>query len=249
MALEENWHDDDSFWLAVEPFMFNKERWEGTAGEVDLLLKLVPLLPEAVICDVGCGPGRFSLELARHGFQVIGIDRTEPYLHSGRNRAKADGLYVEFVLADMRSFVWPNAVDCAISMYTTFGFFEYAADNQLVLENINRSLKDGGVLVMEMMGKEILARIFLPRGWDQAGGKYLLQERKVSKDWSWIENRWILIDGRNRLDYIVSHWVYAATELKKMLLDTGFDRVQFFGNLKGEPYDQNAERLVAVAYK
>ncbi len=249
MAHAEKWHDDDSFWLAVEPFMFDKERWEGTAGEVDLLLKLVPLHPEAVICDLGCGPGRFSLELARRGFKVIGIDRTEPYLHSGRNMAAEEGLDVEFILDDMRSFVRPNAVDCVISMYTTFGFFEEAADNQLVLDNINRSLKKGGLLLMEMMGKEILARIFLPRGWDQVGDKYLLQERKVSKDWSWIENRWILMDGRNRIEYNVSHWVYAATELKKMLIDTGFYRVQVFGNLKGEPYDQNAERLVAVAYK
>ena len=172
MASERVWYNDDSFWLALEPFMFTKERWEGTPDEVDLLLELIELSSGAVICDVGCGPGRFSLEFARRGFQVTVIDRTLPYLESGRKRAADEGLAIEFVQADMRSFVRPNAHDCAISMYTTFGYFEDAADNRQVLENIHRSLKDGGILVIEMIGKEILARIFLHRGWDQAGDPY-----------------------------------------------------------------------------
>ena len=249
MTPERVWYNDDSFWLALEPFMFTKERWEGTPDEVDLLLELVELSPGAVICDVGCGLGRFSLEFARRGFQVTATDRTLPYLESGRKRAADEGLAVEFVQADMRSFVRPNALDCAISMYTTFGYFEDAADNRQVLENIYRSLRGGGTLVIEIIGKEILARIFLHRRWDQAGDAYLLQERKVSKDWSWLENRWILIDGQNRTEYIIGHWAYSATELKKMLHETGFGRVQVFGNLDGDPYDQNAQRLVAVAYK
>jgi hypothetical protein len=41
MAPEQVWYNDDSFWLALEPFMFTKERWEGTPDEVDLLLELV----------------------------------------------------------------------------------------------------------------------------------------------------------------------------------------------------------------
>jgi hypothetical protein len=100
-----------------------------------------------------------------------------------------------------------------------------------------------------MVGKEILARIFLDRRWDQVGDVYLLQERKVSKDWSWMENRWILIDGQNRTEYNINHWAYSATELKQLLHETGFGRVHIFGNLEGDPYDQNAQRLVAVAYK
>jgi hypothetical protein len=51
-----------------------------------------------------------------------------------------------------------------------------AADNRLVLENILCSLKEDGKLVIEMIGKEILARIFLHRSWDQVGDAYLLQE-------------------------------------------------------------------------
>ena len=100
-----------------------------------------------------------------------------------------------------------------------------------------------------MVGKEILARIFLERRWDQVGDVYLLQERKVSKDWSWMENRWILIDGQKQTEYNINHWTYSAAELKQLLHETGFGRVQIFGNLKGDPYDQNAQRLIAVAHK
>ena len=246
---ERNWHDNDSFWEALEPFMFTERRWEGTPEEVNLLLDLVSLNAGDRVCDVGCGPGRFSLELTRRGFRVTGIDRTKYFLASGRRRAAEEGLDLEFIQSDMRSFVRPGTFDCAISIYTTFGYFEDPAENLQALKNIHRSLKADGVLVMEMMGKEVLARMFLERGWDQVGDGFLLQERKVSKDWSWMENRWILISGQNRTEYNVSHWIYSATELKQMLLSTGFGRVNIFGDFKGDPYDHNAQRLVAVAYK
>jgi hypothetical protein len=71
----------------------------------------------------------------------------------------------------------------------------------------------------------------------------------VSQDWSRLENRWILIDGQYQTEYNIGHWAYSATEFKKMLHETGFGRVQIFGNLESDPYDQNAHRLVAVAYK
>lgn len=244
-----DWHTEDSFWQALEPFMFNEERWTGTVHEVDLLLELVDLDPEAYVCDIGCGPGRFSLELSRRGFQVIGVDRTEFYLESGRMRAAKENLDLNFMKADMRSFVRPNAFDGVISMYTTMGYFEDPAENLQVLKNIYRSLREKGVLLIELMGKEVLARIFVDRGWDQVGNVFFLQERKVNKDWSWMENRWILLDGQKRIEYQVNHWIYSAVELREMLQDVGFTGIQIYGNLAGGQYDQTADRLIAVAYK
>jgi hypothetical protein len=100
-----------------------------------------------------------------------------------------------------------------------------------------------------MTGKEVLARIFQERDWEEHGELLLLEERKILRDWSWVENRWILIDGERRTEYNVSHWIYSASEIQSMLEGCGFSNVSFYGALDGSPYDLSAKRLIAVARK
>jgi SAM-dependent methyltransferase len=179
------------------------------------------------------------------------VDRTAAYLQMARQKAAAEGLRVEWIQADMREFLRPGTFDVAINLYTSFGYFEDPGEDRRVAENLFRSLKPGGLLLMEMMGKEILARIFVPRDWQaMSDGSFFLQERKVSRDWSWMKNRWIVIkpDGR-REEYTVSHRLYDGAGLRRLLLDVGFESVDLYGGLGGESYDTKAQRLTAVARK
>jgi SAM-dependent methyltransferase len=243
------WHDDDEFWNLMAPFMFGEERWAGTPAEVDQLVQLVDLAPESIVLDLACGPGRHSLELARRGHMVTGVDRTVSYLRQAHYRAAGEGLDIDFVENDMREFCRPDSYDLAISVFTAFGYFEDPDENQRVLRNVYDSLHEGGVFVLELMGKEALARVFQERDWQEQDGLLMLEERRPVKDWSWMDARWILIDGTRRLEYQFGHWIYSAVELKEMLLEASFASVFCFGSLAGEPYDQHARRLTAVARK
>jgi SAM-dependent methyltransferase len=243
------WHEDDDFWNLMAPFMFDDARWAGTPEEVDQLEALVDLAPESAVLDLGCGPGRHSLELARRGHTVTGVDRTISYLRQARYRAAAEGLDVDFIEGDMREFCRPGCYDLAINMFTAFGYFEDAEENQQVLCNVCDSLRQDGVLVLELMGKEALARIFRERDWQERDGLLLLEERRTARDWSWMNGRWILIDDTERFEYRFGHWIYSAYELKQMLHAAGFSRVSVYSGLAGEPYDHNATRLTAAAWK
>jgi len=75
----------------------------------------------------------------------------------------------------------------------------------------------------------------------------MLEERKLSQNWGWMENTWILLCGSERKSYTLSHRLYAGTELASLLQQAGFTSVALFGGLEGVAYDQNARRLVAVA--
>jgi SAM-dependent methyltransferase len=242
------WHDDDVFWIKMAPVLFPPSRLEAAHRDVEAVLSLTGIAGGTVL-DMGCGVGRHSLELARRGFNVTGVDRTQVYLQEAGKQAEAEGLGIEFLQADMRDFQRNEKFDAALSLFTTFGYFENPAENEQVLLNIYKALKSPGVLVMEMMGKEILARIFLERGWQQVGEYYFLEERSISRDWSWVENRWILISEDERYEVKISHWVYSAVELRGMLTAYGFREVQIYGDLAGAPYDTNANRLVVVAKK
>jgi SAM-dependent methyltransferase len=243
------WHEDNSFWETMAPALFGHRRLAAAPVEVEQVLRLVVPSPGARVLDLCCGPGRHSLELARRGFRVTGVDRTTSYLEKAREGAGKEKLDIEFVQDDMRRFCRPDTFDFAIMMFTSFGYFSDPAQNRQVLVNLCRSLKTGGALVMEMMGKEILARIFSERDWVEIDDVILMEERKVGKEWNWIETRWILLRGQERNEFRLTLWLWSAGELSQLLRDCGFGSVAVYGDLEGAAYDDKAKRLVAVARK
>jgi SAM-dependent methyltransferase len=243
------WHEEDTFWETVGPVLFTARRWEGTPREVHAMVTLLGLSPGARVLDLCCGVGRHSLELARSGFQVTGVDRTATYLQEARRRAGEEGLQVEFIQEDMRTFVRPGGFDAAINYFTSFGYFESDDDDRRVLANAHRSLRASGVLLMDMMGKEILARVFTERGWHEEDGMLILEERKLASDWSSLDNRWVIIEDGERREVRLTVRQYSAAELCRLLKDAGFERVDVYGDLSGAPYDMGAKRLVVVAHK
>ncbi len=243
------WHEQNGFWETVP--MFSERLLQIAPEQVDAVVALLGIQPGAAVLDLPCGVGRHSLELARRGFRVTGVDRTAAYLKTARDRAAAEGLELELLQSDMREFVRPGCFDAALNLFTSFGYFEDPAEDRQVAQNLFRSLKPGGALVLEMMGKEVLARIFIPRDWEELpDGSLFLQERRVTQDWTWMENRWILIGPDDqRSEYFVSHRIYDGAGLRSLLLDVGFDSVDVYGGLDGKPYDTEARRLTAVARK
>ena len=246
---EKAWYERDDFWKLLAPALFTSERMLSAKEEVEHLLSLLALQAGAGICDLCCGVGRHSLELAQRGFSVTGVDRTELYLQEARKKAEAKGLQIRFVQEDMRKFCEANAFDAVINVFTSFGYFEEAADDKRVLENVYTSLKDGGKLLIDIMGKEVLARIFQEKRWVEEDGVIVLEEAKLSEDWSSLESRWIIIRDGRQDEYRIRLRLYSASELSELLKGCGFGQVNVYGDLSGLPYDLAAKRLVLVAHK
>ncbi|MBN2464261.1 class I SAM-dependent methyltransferase [candidate division WOR-3 bacterium] len=243
------WFEDDAFWAAFTPTLFGEERWRLAARDAEPLTKLLSLEPGVSVLDLCCGPGRFSVELARRGFRVTGVDRTALYLKEARKRARQQKLDVEFVREDMRRFVRPRAFDACINMFTSFGYFERQADDFKVCRNVYRSLRPGGRFLIQAAGKEWLARNFQPTDWREVDGNYILEERKVAPGWTGLENRWVLVRKGKVREFRFFLRVYSGVELRDLLLRAGFAKADIYGGLNAEPYDHNARWLVAVGRK
>jgi SAM-dependent methyltransferase len=243
------WHEDDDFWEVMAPKIFGQGHWNSAPAEVECVISLLKINPGAYVLDLCCGPGRHSLELARRGFRVVGVDRTSKYIEEARKQAEAQGLNVEFLQEDMRNFCRPETYDAALNLYTSFGYFENPEEDRQVLKNVYSSLKKGGKLVIDVMGKEVLARIFRERDWHEEDGIIFLEERKLSNGWSRIQNRWIMIKGEERKEFTFSLRLYSGEELSLLLSESGFNSVELFGDLSRMPYDHTAKRLVALAIK
>ncbi|MCK4807119.1 MAG: methyltransferase domain-containing protein [Candidatus Aegiribacteria sp.] len=242
------WFEHDDFWELTYPFMFPETRNEKAEEDVLSVLSLSRIETGDVL-DLCCGPGRFSIPLARMGYSVTGVDTTGFLLDIARNRASLENVEVEWVEEDMRGFLRPGSYDLVLNMFTSFGYFQNHSDNMKVLANVNESLRQGGKFVMEIMGKETLASIFHPvTDVETDEGLLLIQRHKIEDGWNRIENDWLLIDNDRVLGrWKFSHWVYSATELRNMLRDAGFSNVEVYGNLEGTPYNSDSGRLIVVA--
>ena len=150
----------------------------------------------------------------------------------------------------MRRFVRPGKFNLACNLFSSFGYFEREEDNLQVLRNLCESLAGGGVLVMEMLGKERLARVWKDSICaDLPDGSVLLQRPRVGENWTRVHNQWRLIKEGTARSFEFQHYIYSGRELQDRLMVAGFKSLELYGDLQGLPYGLDALRLVAVARK
>ncbi|MDA8278964.1 MAG: class I SAM-dependent methyltransferase [Actinomycetota bacterium] len=86
------------------------ERFAGTVWPAEpdqTLVELVSPLPPGRALDLGCGPGRNAIWLARRGWRVTGVDASSVGLSQAEARARDAGVTLELVEADVLAYVPP----------------------------------------------------------------------------------------------------------------------------------------------
>ncbi|MFA6508782.1 MAG: class I SAM-dependent methyltransferase [Treponemataceae bacterium] len=256
------WFSEAAFWERFAPVMFDPDRWAEVPAVADGIERLAGKAPgknpagragadraRSVPCalDLCCGTGRISIELALRGWQTVGVDITASYLAAARESADDEGVALELIEQDVRRFVRPAAFDVALNLYVSFGYFDNAADDALLARNALKSLRPHGCFIIETLGKEIAVREFTDGEWFERGGYTVLTEFSVVDSWAALRNRWILLKDGERFDRSFDQRLYSGTELRRLLLDAGFSSVELYGEWDGEPYDEKARVLIAVA--
>ena len=276
MKYKTEWFNDDEFWQHYAPVMFDDKRWAEVPAAADGITRLAGLdlyneksprrksgaaVPKnrksgsqsesegPQIIDLCCGFGRITLELARRGFTASGVDITASYLDTARDDAAYEGLQIEFIQDDVRKFKRKETYDVAVNLYNSFGYFENPKDDLLFLKNAFFSLRENGALIIDVLGKEIAVRDYTEAEWFERAGYTVLTECFPVDSWASTWNRWILLkDGKRREKTFVQR-LYAASELRSLLLKAGFSAVELYGSWDESPYDNDAQTLIAVARK
>lgn len=243
------WFENQLLWESLCPFIFPQVRFDIAEEQVEKVLKLTEFKGRDIL-DLCCGPGRHSVALAKKGLTVTGVDRSSFLLEKAKARAEEQQVTVEWVEEDMRKFVRPGAFDLILNMFTSFGYFEDKAEDLQVLRNIYQSLRPRGVFFIDVAGKEIVAKWFQPTNSQElSDGSLLVQRHEIIDDWSRIRNEWIVVKQGKAEVFRFQHTIYSAQELKDRLQQSGFQRVQMWGDLDGNAYGTNAQRLVMAAWK
>ena len=89
---------------------------KGTEQEVDFLWDALHLQAGSRVLDVGCGPGRHALALARRGATVTGIDISEEFIALARAAAAAEDVPCDFRVADARRLAFDRQFDAVVCL-------------------------------------------------------------------------------------------------------------------------------------
>lgn len=144
--------DQAAFWnerYSSDEYLF------GTAPNAFLAREVHRLKPGSKVLAIADGEGRNSTFLAQHGHNVVATDVSEKALEKARSLAERRGVEVEYRQVDLAKWHWPeNAFDAAVGI-----FIQFAGPvlRDAIFEGIHRSLKPGGLLLLEGYREEQLA--------------------------------------------------------------------------------------------
>jgi SAM-dependent methyltransferase len=233
----------DELYLQLFPFPEAAQ----TDDEVSALVQLLPC-PPAKILDLACGQGRHAVRLAQHGYQVVGVDTSRPFLGDAQRAADELGVTLDLVESDMREIAYEREFDGVVSFFTAWGYHD-DDENQHVLQRIARSLRDGGRLVMDMIHRDWLMSVYTPKDWlTLRDGTDVVVDRHFDavRGVNVVSHRWPGPDGRtNERQHRLR--IYTATEIDGMLRNAGLRPTAWYGGPSLEPFDHTSRRLLVVA--
>jgi len=218
--------------------------------------------PVKEVLDLACGTGGPTLELAKRGYSVMGVDLHSEMLKIAEEKASKLGVNVKFIQGDVRNIDFNEEFDAVTMFFTSISYMTSSEDLEKLLRNVYKALKPGGVFIADAPNPIAFAFTLGkkegPSIWDVPHD----DERIIIIDYREVENvtavvyfkRIITIvkpDGSSKT-YFMNDKIrlYTAYELKTSAKDVGFNYVKIYGDLNwAEEELKNANRLFLVARK
>ncbi|MFC3195007.1 class I SAM-dependent methyltransferase [Marinicella sediminis] len=244
-----SWFDDNSMWEVFYDCMFDDDSFALADEQCAQVLRLIGQTPGSIL-DLACGPGRHVLGFARRQLPVTGVDLSGYLLNQAANLVSQQELTANLVHSDLLDYQPTGRFDLITNLFTSFGYYPDAEQNQQVLNNACTWLNIGGTLLIDTFGKEQAARDIEPVHCTEYDNGDLRFERPLLIDQMRIyANEWTLVRGNKAYRWEYQHYVYSADEITAMLKLAGFSEVMIYGSLDGADYDLEADRLVVLARK
>ena len=231
----------------VDPELFA----ERTAKEIEFVTGTLALPDDAAMLDLCCGWGRHSIGLAQRGYKITGLDLSGYHIELARKAAAEAEVDVAWIEGDMRRIPAPEgSFDAVINLFTAFGYFD-DAENQQVLEEVSRVLAPRGRFLIDLINRDYLMSVFTETDWRQGDDDWLVLEHR---DWDAKTGRvhvvWTIVEPNGkRRTHSHDERIYTLQEIELRLADAGLRVLDSFGGFDGRTLGRDSRRLIVLAEK
>lgn len=225
-------------------------RLADTQDQLDFLRHVLPARPGMRILDVCCGHGRHAVELARWGYEVVGLDLSAPFLKVAQATAQGQGLQLPLVRGDVRTFPFQvGTFDVALSLFTSFGYFDDDRENELVLHQIAAVLKPGALFILDLANLDFVRTQPPTSSWEHEGVKvstvYAFNEatRRATtrRTVQFPEGRKEVLESSVRM--------YERDEIVSLVESAGFTVQTLYGSYDRAPLHPSRKRMILVSQR
>lgn len=233
-----------------------KQSWtEETKRQVDFLIQTLKLTGDERILDLACGFGRHSLEFARRGFKVVGVDITKAYVEDAAKQAESENLPAKFFHMDIRDVNFKEEFDIVLNMADgAVGYLENEEENLKIFTVVAKSLRPGGKHVMDIMSADYADTHFPCNLWD-AGENGITLSR-----FEWNRESQIMLYGQNDFAFgdvlSIPNFeqgdpirLYHRKEIEDIMKQNNMSVKQVFSNFDGISGSNNDIQMIVFSEK
>lgn len=139
-------------WFYDVTYRFSQPRWDSGITPPEVVAEVESgRIKTGRALDLGCGTGTNSIYLARHGFQVVGVDFAPKAIELARAKARQAGVVVSLYVNDVTRLDFlrdPFDLILDIGCFHSLG----EQDRARYAENLTRLARPGGVFMLYAFG-------------------------------------------------------------------------------------------------
>ena len=207
------------------------------------------------VLDLACGTGSLSVLLAKHGYEVLGVDRSEEMLTVAAEKAmELEENQPFFVAQPMQRLRIHEPVDACVCALDSINYVTKPQDVQKAFRCVYKSLRPGGLFVVDINTlyklENLDGQVFL----DETEDSYCVWRAVYDKRHSLCRYGMDLFQRleddtweRSFEEHIER--AYTPEELSGWLTEAGFAQIEQFGNLRLEAPENTELRIFFAAKK
>ena len=147
MKAQKEWFE--SWFSSPYYHILYKHRNDQEAAKfIDNVIKHLNPSYNAKLLDAACGKGRHSIYLNKKGFDVTGIDLSEPSIDIAKTY---ENYRLSFYTHDIRNIFRVRYYDFIFNLFTSFGYFKHNRDNLRCLKAFKKAMTSNGILLIDFM--------------------------------------------------------------------------------------------------
>jgi len=211
------------------------------------------------VLELACGTGRLTLELARAGIDVTGLDISAPMLAQAREKAAKEGLKALLVKGDVRSFRLKRRFKL---IFIPFNSMQHLADRSSLerfFASVRAHLAPGGRFILDVFNphpgflvrdEEELLPVFCYK--DPRGKEQILVEEQYSYDRAAQVSRitWHYTRGRKRFaSRKLNMRCFFPQELDALLHYNGFKMLRKYGDFDLSEFTADSPKQIVICRK